>query len=81
MPHKLHDARNRHPADASFRVTQYERPKAVNVATFAAPRLYGICSRYRFGVDRRRHIDDHGERFEARFRFAEDDPARCTLGP
>ena len=65
--------------DSSFRISQYERPKAVN----ARPCLSRISDRPaadgdRLGVDRRRHVDDHGERVRGAISVRRgNDSARC----
>ena len=78
--HKLHDAgATVTQTDDSFRVAQYERPKAVNVATLPFP---GFPDRPaadgdRPGLDRRRHVDDHRERVRGALSIrGGNDPAR-----
>ncbi len=78
--HKLHDAgATVTQTDDSFRVAQYERPKAVNVATLPFPGFpdRSAADGDRSGIDSRRHVDDHGERVRGPVPVRRrDDPAR-----
>ena len=79
--HKLHDAgATVTQSDNGFRVVQYERPKAVNVATLPFPGFPTDLQPMAIGLacDRRRHVDDHRERLRGAVPVRRgDDPARC----
>ncbi len=77
--HKLHDAgATVTQNDDGFRVVQYERPKAVNVATLPFPGFPTDLQPMAIGLacGGRRHFDDHRERVRSSLPVRRgDDPA------